>query len=468
MLKVLLPGGWDFDAPQTQLVKLSRQGLIGDDLRQFVKRAGHRFVDTLKHVKLAEDEVPVHLIAIGATEVFGANRNGDGFGRDTCRKYHDTFVKHARAYRNHANKDPDKSYGRIIDSMFNEDMGRIELLIGYNGSEKTARVNGGLVADKELAKLAADEPLSVSMACTVPFDRCSGCGNEAPTREQYCTARTCKYGGLQENITKVAQDGHVLYADNPDPRFFDISNVHRPADRTAYALGRLHKAASGVVRCGAQLAEDFGLTAPMPTGLSAYGQRQWQVLCDLAEQEKSAHHSCTWDHAHAYCGEFSRPADLEYPGRVNQIMAALAQEKVALPVREFLQLFSDNVTDDIVGSVQSQLPGIYGRLSKQADCEELLSTNPYDPSRSTEALTRWARELADDYAVTKSAASKRAMQAVVQQRQPQVKLAAVLPNTKPLAEHYALYKLALLTTLSQRDPDFSFTTAFSLRQNHVT
>jgi hypothetical protein len=199
--------------------------------------------------------VPIHLIAIGATEFYGPNRNGDGFKEATLRKYAHTFVtkpvtrEGAYFYRDHLNKNPLKSYGTVKAAFYHPAMHRVELLVALNGTKEAAERNNGLLADRELEKLARDDDgdaFGVSMACRVPFDVCSGCGNRARHRGEYCTARTCKYGGLAEAITKVAADGHVLHADNPDPAFFDISHVYRPADRTAYVMGML-KAAGGVV-----------------------------------------------------------------------------------------------------------------------------------------------------------------------------------------------------------------------------
>src|SRR5688572_2846735 len=102
-VKVLAPGCYDFGEPSLQLVKSSAAGLRGSDLREFIKRAGHQFADRVKGLILHPGDVPVHLLALGATEDYGANRNGDGFKRAACRKYHDTFAKYARFYRDHQN-----------------------------------------------------------------------------------------------------------------------------------------------------------------------------------------------------------------------------------------------------------------------------------------------------------------------------------------------------------------------------
>ena len=106
MLKIITPSSWQFDEPIAQMIKISSQGLKGADLSLFIKRAGHSFADELQNIELTPGEVPVHLIAIGSTEFYGPNRNGDGFKEATCKKDHNSFVKHARWYRNHKNKNP--------------------------------------------------------------------------------------------------------------------------------------------------------------------------------------------------------------------------------------------------------------------------------------------------------------------------------------------------------------------------
>ena len=242
MVKLLNPVS---DEPPIELIKISSRGLRGNDLNMFIKRAGADLAMQMQKLAFAKDEVPIHLIAIGATEAYGCNRNFDAFDEIECRNHHYTFVKHARFYRNHCNKNPQKSYGIVKWSGYNEPMRRIELVVALNGTKEAAERNKGLLADKELEKLAAkDDSFGVSMATKVAFDVCSNCGHKARTRDEYCTEDTCSLGGLKHHIGKVASNGHILHAKNPNPVFFDISSVFRPADRIAYVLGPLTKAAS--------------------------------------------------------------------------------------------------------------------------------------------------------------------------------------------------------------------------------
>ena len=151
-----------------QFVKLSSRGLVGHDRREFLEKraAAPIFADKLASLQLKPGDVPIHVIAVGATEGYGENRNGDAFSEATCKKAHETFVKHARFYRNHKNKDPKKSFGKVALSAYNDRMRRIELLILGNGTKEAAERNGGLVMRSELQeKLDSRDPIAVSMAC---------------------------------------------------------------------------------------------------------------------------------------------------------------------------------------------------------------------------------------------------------------------------------------------------------------
>jgi hypothetical protein len=167
LTKIITPGAQDFGEPQTQQVKLSRKGLVGADLDAFVKRASIEFVDKMASIRFGKGEVPVHMIAMTAGEYYGGNRNADFWSSKDLQKKHDTFVKHAKHYRDHANKNPAKSYGVVKASAYNDRMHRVELIVALNATKEAAERNGGLVADKEMEKLAKDGTYAVSMACVL-------------------------------------------------------------------------------------------------------------------------------------------------------------------------------------------------------------------------------------------------------------------------------------------------------------
>lgn len=239
MIKYVDIGDQGRDGPPVALVKAASGRMGPNDRRAFVRRAGEEGLSLFNKCGARPGEEPIHLIALGMTEWYGCNRKGDGFRKETCVRDHPTFVKHARWYRDHVHDDPARSYGRVLASTFNRGTGRIELIVGLNATKAAAAANGGLVADLEMDRLASGLEIPVSMATGVPFDVCSGCGNRAKTRENYCDERSCvKYGGLKKNLGRTFEDGHTLHADNPVNRWFDISFVSAPADRTAYVFGR--------------------------------------------------------------------------------------------------------------------------------------------------------------------------------------------------------------------------------------
>lgn len=178
MLKIISDSAWSGDLwnednPRVALIKVASNGLSGLDKQKFVKRAcasSDELLAKLASIKVNPGEELAHEIALGATEFYGPNRNGDGFRKEACRKYHNTFVKHGHCYRDHQNTDPKKSYGVVKASAYNEGMGRVELIVAYNGDERAAKANGGLVADKEMEKLASGKDIPLSMACLTDPD----------------------------------------------------------------------------------------------------------------------------------------------------------------------------------------------------------------------------------------------------------------------------------------------------------
>ena len=79
---------------------------------------------------------------------------------------------------------------------------------------------------------------------------CSICGNRAPRIQDYCEhARTM--------MNKILSDGRKVYVDNPKPKFFDISFVRVPADRTAYTLRKVASDESIVIPSAVKTAEEL-------------------------------------------------------------------------------------------------------------------------------------------------------------------------------------------------------------------
>lgn len=484
MIKIIQPNSQDFSEPVAALIKISSRGLLGADKDAFVKRAGVDFAERLSRIKFAADEIPVHMIAIGATEDYGPNRNADGFTRDCCRRHHHTFEKFARFYRDHLNKNPAKSYGVVKLAAYNEPMHRIELICALNASKEAAERNGGLLADKEMEKLARGDDIGVSMACKIPFDVCSGCGNKARTRAEYCDSiengGMCKAGGLKHNLGRVLADGHILHADNPDPTFFDISHVFRPADRIAYISGTLQKAASAGILSGAELAEQLGVTAPLnfdrEIAASVRLQSQLESLEKLAAAETAAiQDPRAWTQVALASSSYVQPSVDFAPCenvKLAEVLRALADAGVVLPVREFLSLTVKAASEELVRAVTSELDGVFSKLASDPDIVTALENNAFFPASAASAPVRvWAEKVAITHSVRPQAVEKRAYQAALRDVRTfeRVKESGTGSTASvALARQYAFYKIAAYASLNEKYGNCWLTANHCVLQNYVT
>jgi hypothetical protein len=490
MLKIIQSGSQDLGDKTVELIKVGSRGrLIGHDRSIFEKRAGSRILFEIDNIEIPKGEQLIHLLAMGSTEKFGANRNGDGFRECVLDRTHPTFVKYGHFFRDHLNKDPAKSYGRVLLSAYHEPMSRVELICGLNATKEAALRNGGLIADRELEKLAKHEEIPVSMACRVPFDVCSYCDNRAPTRREYCEdiaqGGRCKAGGLKYNLGRtvtVDGDAHHLHADNTEPTFFDISHVFRPADRTAYVLGELQKAASdGRTVSGAELAETLGLTMPYallvsgnPTGSVA---RQLKLACLLADEERATR--CN-NHRIAFAASVQPPIALP-EGRITkfaQVMRALVDTRSLLPVRDFIRLttnLSEKQATIAADLVSACLPGAFSRLVRDPNLEQSVASNPYMPeTAATESLRNWAEKHAAGISLAEPHVQRRVHLAALRGEQvgrcdvdQAEKLAAAGGPAAELAEQYCLYQLAFLESIPETANDFPLTATLVSMHNHA-
>ena len=190
----------------------------------------------------------VYVLAMGAWETYGENRNGDSFPEfpykenltppwiapdETLVQHYKSFEKFAHNYRHHVNKDPAKAVGKVLKAFWNPLMHRVELLIDLEDAK----------APDLAARIAAGEYPPVSMGTRVKYDVCSICGNRAPTRADYCKH-------LKFQMRDVI-NGMKVSALNPSPKFFDISWVYRPADQTAFMMKKVAEPAYEMISGGA-------------------------------------------------------------------------------------------------------------------------------------------------------------------------------------------------------------------------
>lgn len=451
---------WDEDTPRVALVKYASNGLSGMDKQAFVKRASEETSEELLR-KVAQMEVKpgeelVHLIALGSTEAYGPNRNGDGFSKKACIQYHPTFVKHAHFYRNHKNKDPKKSYGIVKASAFNPVMQRIELIVALNGNEKAAKANDGLVADKEMTKLASGEDLAVSMAAAVPFDLCSCCGNKATKREEYCKAvedgGMCKAGGLTKNIGKMASvDGKLkqLYADNTEPDFFDISNVFVPADRIAYSSGLVKRASADNIPFSEKSAEwEFAYDPEAPAELSLL---QETIMSYQADGEKRAS-SIGWTDAQPLTNTHIPNSALP-----KNVYKALNDCGICLSAANFIQLTQDCSFEKAASLARIVAPLSNSCLLAMTGAD--TRNNPYKESAGApDMLYKWAMHQHLTPTNVKSWVKQAALNSFEETANDKITVEELnkVKNDawiKRAAWNYGLYKLAFLESQPEEDKD---------------
>lgn len=227
------------------------------------KQASTIFNREYEELKPPDGKTGIHLVALGAMETYGFNRNADGFKQADCRDRCDTFVKHGHVFQHHRNKDPEKALGEIKCAAYNPDMNRVELYI-WADNEK---------AHDHLERLEKTGEVSFSMACTVPTDTCSLCG---ATRTGPGDPNECDH--IKYQLGKIAEDGKFIGMINNDPKWFDISFVGRPADRIAWSL----KTASGLNDAIKQ-AEYEGVVVPDELAVtSEHGLRKLALMKDMA------------------------------------------------------------------------------------------------------------------------------------------------------------------------------------------
>jgi hypothetical protein len=204
-----------------------------------------RLVEFMQNIRPREDGVYVLLHAIGAGEYWGSNKNGDYFpewslqgmpmpnkikvyvqsrGLPVPSEYgYRTFETYGFPFRHHNNSDRLYTIGeRVCCAAYNERMHRIELIIFILkrlAPDVVDRINRGI-------------PVPWSMGSKLPFDVCSICFNPARTRKQYCDH-------LKLQLNKILPGGNKVFSYNYFPRFFDISEVTVPANRSAYDLKKV-------------------------------------------------------------------------------------------------------------------------------------------------------------------------------------------------------------------------------------
>lgn len=211
-----------------QILDFGQKGSFG-----LCKTADENALDFAKSVKAKAGKTYVLVLAMSASEYYGANKNGDAFPEkpipgligdgETLKDNYKTFETNAKVFRHHRNKDPEESFGEVLRAFYNDKMHRVELLLEID-NQRGADV---------IKKIEQGQYPPVSMGTRVPYDICSICHHRAKNLSEYC-----KHAKHHMNDIDP-ETGKQVYVLNPSPTLFDISFVLRPADKIAYMMKKV-------------------------------------------------------------------------------------------------------------------------------------------------------------------------------------------------------------------------------------
>lgn len=406
--KSIHPDAFNFDFQVSTMLNVYSGGF---DKCQFQKSAA-LFDDRIKDIKPMEKMAYVQLISTGAMEFFGPNNNADGFNESKreftfpfpakgvqktaslgggLEAFHDsTFMKHGGVYKNHMNRTKGGSpQGQVKFAAYNPDMHRGELIVELPVDKW----------DKQLQKIARNEPVYWSMGCSIEADCCSMCGHRSRTRDEYCEH-------LKRSPLALSKEGHQVFAINDTPIFHDISEVFRPADKISFTLRKV--ASETDVVLGADLADVDGWGQIVNPFAKTAAEARLDMLKKLAAMEKKimmspaeGGHKAMILSFHPSSGfgavDERSEKELSRAEPEDAISATAARKEMLTP-----DMFSKIMLKDKAGEVPTDLmkeflPGIFQKLLGQSDEDlfPILSDDAYDKCVCSKCRDRGAEAAAD-------------------------------------------------------------------------
>lgn len=447
--KVVFPSAW------TEMGEATVQLL--DDRRDFTKVANTIFGAGYDELRPDKDHVGIHLVALGDYEHFGLNRNKDGFTKASCIKYHPTFVKCGHVFEHHKNKDPNAALGTVVKSAYNEHMGRVELLI-HAHREKAA---------EHLEKYERDGEVSFSMACRIPFDVCTKCGSHRKNRKD---PNACDH--LKFEFGKFASDGTEIGTLNPDPIWFDISFVNRPADRIAWDLKKVASEDDPYMKWAQDL--ESGLTVPdrfALTSASAVARHAHMKGIAAFEQKFAALEqglTKAADSRDAYYATLKQAGASELSDATvtelrryapDQVFRSLAANGVVMsPTSFFKYAFGTDFGEykDTMPDAIKACANVFSTLVKNAECQGVCNNDRYDITDGPQLPVALMRQIKAASAIVGPDMQHRAIYAI-----PRGLCKKAVDNSmgisfntdhasRVLAEEYAAYKVAAVDAVLSR------------------
>jgi hypothetical protein len=179
------------------------------------------------------------------------NKNHDGWPSTELAKSYRTFVGKP-IFVDHHNTDPTKARGVIVDAALHVEDAKTSKLDPYYASAPENHLPPTWIelllevdATKypKLAKAVINGDIDgVSMGANVELSKCSHCGHEARSPEQYCQHVSSKGAYFDYYDDFGNKTSKKSYEDCYDIGFFEISFVFDPADETALVSDIKHTA----------------------------------------------------------------------------------------------------------------------------------------------------------------------------------------------------------------------------------
>lgn len=290
--------------------------------------------------------------------------------------------------------------------------------------------------------------------CKLDADMCSWCGNRAKNRGEYCNH-------LRDHLSEITKTGHQIFAWNDDCRFFDISKVHRPADRIAYSLRKVANAEPG----GLDLAEEFGIVSPTWLNDAVFVptrnyRAKMAAARKLAEMEKLIDGVArAEDNPQVKALACGCPKDLD-PDTMGQMkklrlieaLEALGSAQICLSIKDFLQLVLPNQdTSADLPSVERKLPSMFSDLLSSDSLGECAADQSYDTQGSAipSSIKSMLERLTGSCSMGEVPARRRISITIVGGDIPKLKerskIASVDKRAEILTKEYAKYLLSYST-----------------------
>ncbi len=443
MIKFTSNNDFDFHIESVQLLR--------DVSKDLVKRASAKSL--LKVEKTANQE-DLHIIALGSYEGTGFNRNGDAFMEADCKKNHHYFTKADRAvHRHHKNKPKDPKFGNIKAAAYNEPMKRIELVVGLD-KDKCADI---------LDEQEKTGNTNWSMASKQAYDVCSWCNHKAVTDDDRCSH-------IPKNIGDLNKEGEMCGMINPNPRWFEISYVRRPADRIGMSLGKVASASTIKPMLPKDFLNIYGdIHVPEDVYISKKAADKRVILKKLAEIEKHvnavAHGSGNTSkelfikrHGNKLTQSHIDDTSMDELRKMEpaQVLRTLADHGIIFSPEDFSRyLFDNRVDKKNVEGMKTHLPSIFSDLDD--DNDDVTNNEKFEPASNTNtphSLKNLASKLHENHSLEAGPAVRRMMMITIMMngdkglQAPKEKTKEAFD--KEFAKQYAAYKLAALNYLDEK------------------